>query len=167
MVAAGHRAGTGSGTMSKPEDSRQYLQVVGFLVLYLTLSVVPYAALHWDVVRAVFEAYYPPSPLLLGGWLVGTVLLVAGLFVANQGVERYVRFLFWPTDPLSALVDAAYVWAAVSWWALPAVAEALDASPSLLRYLVGVVASHVPAVLFLSLLTAVGEAHRPDRPWNR
>mgnify|MGYP000153300144 CR=1 FL=1 len=153
--------------MSLPAGQRQYLHVVAFLGCYLGLSVVPYAALHWSEVRAVVDGYYPPGPVGLAVWTLGSALLLVGLLVANQGVERYVQFLFWPTDPLAALVDASYVWAAVSWWALPEIAAAVDASPTLLGYLVGVVASHVPAVVFLSLLTAVGEAHRPEKPWNR
>lgn len=144
---------------------REYPDVLTFFVLYILVAGVPYAALNWAVVTTVVSSYYPPDPVGVAVWGLGALLLFVGLLLADPGVERYVEFLFWPTDLVSAAVDATYLWAAMSWWAIPELASLLDVSASWQLYLAGVFLSHVPPLLVLTVLTTVGFAKQRDDKW--
>lgn len=143
-------------------DEGRYLNVVLFIGLYLLVSIVPYLALNWAVVVAVVARYYPPDPVGLAIWLFGSALLVLGFTLAAPGVDRYIQLLFWPADVLSAAVDASYVWAGASWWALPWLARTLAVDVTWDVYLAGVFLSHVPPVLFLTLMAVVARTRAAD-----
>lgn len=144
---------------------REYPDILTFFALYLLIAGLPYLYLNWEAVETVVSAYYPPDPVGLVLWVLGALVLFIGLVLADPGVERYVEFLFWPTDVVSALVDATYVWAAMSWWVIPELARVSDLTPSWELYLGGVFLSHLPPVLFLTLLTTAGFAKRRDDKW--
>ena len=143
--------------MARERTWRRPILLVG---LYLVVAVPPYAALNWDIVTRVLARSFPPSPLQLLGVLVVAAVLLGALGWASAGVDRFVQFLVAPTDTLSILVGVSFLFAAASWWAVPAVVLALAGRvPPPVLYVV-VFASHVPLLLFLSLLTVAGLAHR-------
>lgn len=148
-----------------PLFDREYPDILLFFVLYLVVAGVPFTYLNWDAVVVVVAAYYPPDPLGVAILVVGALAILIGLVLADPGVERYVQFLFWPTDFMSAFVDASYVWAAASWWAIPEMARFFDISPSLQLYLGGVFVSHIPPLIFLTVLTTLGFAKQKDDKW--
>lgn len=124
-----------------------------FVTTYLLLSLVPFLALE------------PTRVSDLSGWLAQNLVYVAivGTFgltilsfvvVASTGIERYIDTLRTPTDPLSIVVGATFLGAAVSWWLLPAIDRAFDLALSPEEIVLLVVVAHLPVVLFLSLLTA-------------
>ena len=88
----------------------------------------------------------------------GVVVAVAALVLAREGVDRYTQFLFSPTDLLSVFVAIAFLVAAVSWWAVPEVVFTLGWGVQLDTLVVLVLGCHLPMVLFLSLLTAIGKS---------
>jgi hypothetical protein len=123
-----------------------------FVSLYLVLSLPPFLFLNRDLSAEVVGLATLAA--------VGTagLAVVAVLFLASEGVDRYVRFLSVPTDPLPMVVDAAFVLAAVSWWLVPEVAFYSDADLELGVLLGAILICHIPLVLFLSLMTAIGRA---------
>jgi len=126
--------------------------VTVFVSLYLVLSLPPFLLFNRDLSAEVVNLATLAA--------VGTagLAVVAVLFLASEGVDRYVRFLSVPTDPLSVVVDAAFVLAAVSWWLVPELAFYVDAGPELGVLLGVILICHIPLVLFLSLMTVVGKA---------
>jgi len=133
-------------------------RILLFVGLYLLLSLVPYLALNWDVVVEVLGDLYPPSPLVVGAIVVGAVVLLGAFVRASEGVDRYAQFLVAPTDWLSLLIGLSFVLAAFSWWAVPAIVleQYGRVSLNLLYFLIFL--AHVPMLLFLSLMTALGFA---------
>jgi len=126
--------------------------VTVFVSLYLVLSMLPFLLLNRDL-----------SPEVTGVATfatLGTAALfaIAGLFLASEGVGRYRQFLLVPSDPLSVVVDAAFVLAPVSWWVAPEVAFYYEVGVDLGDLLGIVLVCHLPLVLFLSLMTAIGKA---------
>lgn len=129
-----------------------------FVSAYLLLAVPPYLTLNRDVVREVLERSFPPSPVAVAAVAVTAAVLLATLLRASEGVDRYTQFLAAPTDWLSLLVALAFVLAGSSWWAVPElVFEYVGRVDLGVLYFVVFIA-HVPMLLFLSLMTAVGFA---------
>ncbi len=128
--------------------------VTVFVSLYLVLSMPPFLLLNRDL-----------SPEISGVATLATLgtaalFAIAGLFLAGEGVGRYRQFLSVPPDTLSVVVDAAFVLAPVSWWVAPEVAFYYEVGPDLGVLLGVVLICHIPLVLFLSLMTAIGRAKR-------
>lgn len=125
--------------------------VLVFVTLYLLLSLPPFLALNPDLSSGVLRTATVA--------VFGTVLLavIAGLFLAKEGVDRFVQFLLAPTDLLSIVVALAFVVAAISWWAVLEVAIFYELDPSLDMVLGAIIICHIPMVLFLSLMTAIGK----------
>lgn len=131
--------------------------ITTFVSLYLVLSLPPFLYLNRNLSAEV------ASIALLAA--VGTValVLVTGLFFISEGVERYTDFFFSITDLSSVIVDLSFVLAAVSWWLVPEVAVRLSPTVELGVVLAAVVTCQVPMVLFLSLLTLLGQAQNRSR----
>ncbi len=126
-----------------------------FVTLYLLLSLPPFLALNPDLSPKVVQT---ATIALLG---TGLLAVVAGLFLAREGVDRFVQFLLAPTDLLSVVVLVAFVAAAVSWWAVPEVAFYYELGLTLDVILGAIIVSQIPMVLFLSLMTAIGKTEGP------
>lgn len=126
--------------------------VIVFVTVYLVLSLLPFLVLNPDLSTGVRRTATIAA--------LGTALLVfvAGLFLASEGVDRFVQFLRAPTDLLSVVVIVSYLGAAVSWWAVPEVGYYLDVALTIDTVLGAIIVCHVPMVLFLSLMTAIGKA---------
>ncbi len=135
---------------------RHPLTLVG---LYLLVSVPPYAALNWGIVTRIVDRSLPPTPLELAVVVVGTVALLAGLFWASEGIDRYLQFLASPSDLVSLLVLASFLLAAASWWVVPEIAFEYFGRVQLSTLQIIIFTAHVPMVLFLSFLTIAGIAH--------
>lgn len=135
---------------------RAYRDVVTFAFLYLLLSVPAFFYINWRTVVRVVNRVYPPDAIGLTVWAILSGLLVYGFFLADRGVNRFNQFLLVPSDVPSILVALSFVWAAVSWWATPELLLRLGAELTLNLYLAVVVASQLPMVLLLSLMTALG-----------
>lgn len=135
-------------------DGRAVRDITVFVSLYLLLSLPPFLYLNRDLSVLVSDIAVLAA--------VGTTALVVvtGLFVASDGVERYTQFLFAVTDVYSVVVDLSFVVAAVSWWAVPELAAEVRPNPQLRYVLIAVIVCHVPMILFLSLMTVIGRARR-------
>jgi len=142
-----------------------YRAVTAFVVLYLFLSLPPFLVLNWGVVRTVYARQFPPDPWLLAAVALGVLLLLGGLLLAEEGIDRYNDFVMAPNDPLSILVGSSLLWAAISWWFLPELVFATDAAIPLNILLLLVLLSQLPMLLFLGFLTAIGRASSADTPW--
>ena len=138
-------------------------RLVLFVSAYLLLSVPPYLALNWDVVVAVLDRTFPPSPLVAATVLVSAAVIFATLLRASEGVDRYARFLLAPTDWLSILVGLSFVLAGASWWAVPEIVLEWFGRIDLNVLYFLVFMAHVPMLLFLSLMTALGLAQRESK----
>jgi len=123
-----------------------------FVSAYLLPSLPLFLFLNQDLSTRVLNV-----AVLAGG---GTVLLVASatLLLASDGVGRYTRFLFAPTDIYSVLVDLAFVLAAVSWWLVPEVAVSVRPDVELPIVITAIIVSHLPMVLLLSMMTIIADA---------
>jgi len=128
--------------------------VTVFVSLYLILSLPPFLALNRDLSTSVVSIALVAS--------LGTVglALVAGLFLASEGVDRYTDFLFSVSDLFSVVVDPSFVLAAVSWWAVPEVAMRYELGLGLGPVIAAIIVCHIPMVLLLSLMTIVGEVQK-------
>jgi|AntRauTorcE11898_2_1112593.scaffolds.fasta_scaffold12945_3 hypothetical protein len=135
-------------------------RLVLFVSAYLLLAVPPYLALNWTVVLGVLGRSFPPSPFAAGTLAVATVILLAMLVHASEGVDRYARFLLAPTDWLSILVGLAFILAGASWWAVPEIILEWFGRIDLNVLYFLVFLAHVPMLLFLSLMTALGFAQK-------
>jgi hypothetical protein len=135
-------------------------RIVVFVSAYLMLSVPPYLALNWDVVLRVLGQSFPPSPFAVGAVAVAAVIILAALVRASEGVDRYAQFLLAPTDWLSILIGLAFILAGASWWAVPEIILEWFGRIELNVLYFLVFLAHVPMLLFLSLMTAVGFAQR-------
>lgn len=133
-------------------------QIAVFVAVYLLLALVPFMALNWEAVTSVYEQRQPLNPLVIAGLLVGSILVLLLLALVEEGVSRYNQFLVAPTDVLSVLVELSFLLAACSWWAVLAVSERYGWGLDLPELLTVVLVCHVPMLLFLSLMTAVGKA---------
>ncbi|MEF8814301.1 MAG: hypothetical protein V5A55_10855 [Halovenus sp.] len=142
-----------------------YRAVVVFVSLYLLFSLPPFLALNWEVVQIVYARQFPPDRSLLVAVVLGVVLLLGGIAVADSGIDRYNEFILAPNDPLSILVGSSFLWAAISWWFLPELVFVTDTPVSLNILLLLVLLSQLPMLLFLGFLTAVGRASSADTPW--
>jgi len=145
--------------------ARRERNVVVFVGLYLLVSMGPYAVLNPELVATVLESYYPPDLLGVVVFGLAVVGLLASVVLTERGIERYVQFLFWPSDALSVLLNLAYTWAAVSWWVLPELIAYVGLDVGFGTLLGLSVASQLPAVLFLALLTILGEAKAVEDQW--
>lgn len=136
---------------------RAIREVLVFVTLYLLLSLIPFLVLNLDIIDAI-STQFGGNVVLTA--VLGTAILsiLSGLVVAQEGVERYVRFLSAPTDVLSILVGVAFLVAATSWWLISELNLVYDWGLSLEYLLVLILLCHVPMVMLLSLLTAVGKA---------
>jgi hypothetical protein len=129
--------------------------VATFVSLYLVLSLPPFLLLNRDLSAGVVN-------IALAATVGATALVVVtGLVVLSEGVERYTGFLFGVTDLYSVVVDLAFLLAAVSWWLVPELAVRLLSAPELRFVLAAVIVCQVPMVLFLSAMTVVGRAQSP------
>lgn len=128
-----------------------------FITVYLVLAVVPFLALNWEFVDEI-RIYVTGD--IVTATLLGIVflLVVSVLLLADEGVDRYNQFLFSPTDVLSIIIEFSFVFAAISWWLVPEFATRYDLFLSVGDYLVVIMVCHVPMILFLSLMTAIGKA---------
>lgn len=123
-----------------------------FLGGYLLLSMPVFLVRNRDVLDAVVNRLLTSvSAIALSALTAGLIVFV--LVVATDGVEKYNAFLLHPTDVLSILVTCSYVWAAVSWWAVPELLLWTDTFIGLRPVLGLIVLSHVPMFVFLSMLT--------------
>jgi hypothetical protein len=122
-----------------------------FVSLYLLLSLPPFLALNRELSPVVTDI----AVLAVLG--TGLIVVIAALFLAEEGVDRFTQFLLGPTDIPSIVVDAMFVLAAVSWWLVPEIAFYLGRGLELRILLVVVLICHLPAVLILSLMTAIGK----------
>lgn len=136
---------------------KEYFLFVG---LYLFLSLPPFLVLNWHVVEEIHDRVFPVSTTIVVALVVVLLFLFYLFVVADDGVDRYVHFLATPTDLLSVLISLSFLWAAVSWWAVPELVFRSDWALSLNELVVLIIASQVPMLLFLSLLTAIGRAGR-------
>ncbi len=140
--------------------TEQYRTVLGFLFLYLILSWPPFLYLNRDVLDEVGNALSVTDPLTVV-WVVGAVLVLAGLFRAREGIERYNRFLSAPKNAVSVLVALSFVVAAVSWWAVPEAVFYFELDVTLNEALVLILVCQAPMLVFLSLMTVLGKAMSP------
>jgi len=126
--------------------------VTTFVSLYLVLSLPPFLYLNRGLSTLVTNIALVAA--------VGTVALVivTSLFLISDGVERYTNFFVAVTDVYSAVVDLAFVVAAVSWWAVPELVTRYEWGGELRYVITAIILCHVPMVLFLSLLTIMGRA---------
>mgnify|MGYP006277788621 CR=1 FL=1 len=131
-----------------------------FISAYLLLAVPPYLALNWDVVVEVVDRSFPPGPLVVAAIAVSAAVILAALVRAADGVDRYAQFLVAPTDWLSILVGVSFLLAGASWWAVPELVLEWFGRIDLAVLYFLVFMTHVPMLLFLSLMTAVGLAQR-------
>jgi hypothetical protein len=140
-------------------------RILVFVVVYLLLAVVPYLVLNWDIVVRVLADAVPPSPTAVVAILVVAGLIFGVLVYGADGVDRYAQFLLAPTDWLSILVALSFIMAASTWWAVPEAALSYygRVDLSILYFLVFL--GHVPMMLFLSLMAALGFAQ--DAAANR
>lgn len=135
-------------------------RIVVFVSGYLLLSVPPYLALNWGVVFDVLGLSLPPSPLAMGVVGVAAAVILVSLVRASEGVDRYAQFLLAPTDWLSILIGLAFILAGASWWAVPEIILEWFGRIDLNVLYFLVFLAHVPMLLFLSLMTALGFAQR-------
>ncbi|MEF8786014.1 MAG: hypothetical protein V5A45_08785 [Haloarculaceae archaeon] len=135
-------------------------RIVVFVSCYLLLSVPPYLALNWGVVVDVLSRSFPPSPLAIGLIAVTALVILATLVRASEGVDRYAQFLLAPTDWLSILIGLAFILAGASWWAVPEIILEWFGRIDLNVLYFLVFLAHVPMLLFLSLMTAIGFAQQ-------
>ncbi len=128
-----------------------------FITLYLLLSLIPFVVLNRDNLSGVSDQALsnPVIPAVAGTALL---VIVSGLFLASEGVDRYNQFLFAPTDFLSILVESSFIIAAMSWWLVPELSMRLDTPLPTDMVLFVILLCQVPMILFLSLMTAVGKA---------
>lgn len=138
--------------------SQQYRDVVLFITLYLVLSLVPFLVLNQEIVGDIRDRIAPLDIVTVAVVGTGVFVLISSLFLAQEGIDRYNRFLLAPTDPLSVLVGMSFLGASVSWWFVPELAFRAHAAVSFDLLIVIVLFCQLPMVLFLSLLTAVGKA---------
>jgi hypothetical protein len=134
--------------------------IVLFVGAYLLLAAPPYLALNWDTVVEVLDRSFPPSPLAIVTVLVSAGVILAALIRASDGVDRYAQFLVAPTDWLSILVGLSFILAGASWWAVPEIVLEWFGRIDLNVLYFLVFMAHVPMLLFLSLMTALGFAQR-------
>ena len=129
--------------------------VTVFVSLYLVLSLPPFLSLNRDLSSVVTDI------ALLAA--VGTLalVLVTALFFVSEGVERYTNFFFAVTDVYSIVIDLSFVLAATSWWLVPEVAVSAGLTTELRVVLVAIIVCQIPMVLFLSLMTVIGQAQEP------
>ncbi|PSP61888.1 hypothetical protein BRC76_05380 [Halobacteriales archaeon QH_8_67_36] len=129
--------------------------VTVFVSLYLVLSLPPFLSLNRNLSSVVTDI------ALLAA--VGTLalVLITVLFFVSEGVERYTNFFFAVTDIYSIVVDLSFVLAATSWWLVPEVAVSTGLTTELRVVLVAIIVCQVPMVLFLSLMTVIGQAQEP------
>ena len=129
--------------------------VTVFVSLYLVLSLPPFLYLNRDLSSVVTDI------ALLAA--VGTLalVLVTVLFFVSEGVERYTNFFFAVTDIYSIVIDLSFVLAATSWWFVPEVAVSTGLTTELRVVLGAIIVCQVPMVLFLSLMTVIGQAQEP------
>ena len=129
--------------------------ITTFVSLYLILSLPPFLYLNRDLSAGVTNIALVAAVGTLG------LVLTTGLFFVSEGVGRYTDFFFAVTDVYSVLVDLSFVLAAVSWWLVPELAGSLMEEPELRVVLAAVITCQVPMVLFLSLMTIIGQARTP------
>jgi hypothetical protein len=132
--------------------SKPVRAVTVFVSLYLLLSLPPFLALNPDLSAVVADI---ATVAILGTALIA---VVATLFLAEEGVDRFTQFLLGPTDFPTVFVDGMFVLAAVSWWLVPEIAFYLGRGLELRILLVAVLVCHLPMVLILSLMTAIGKS---------
>jgi hypothetical protein len=135
-------------------------RILLFVSAYLLLALVPYLALNWDVVVEVLDRSFPPSPVAVTLVAGGGAVILAALVRASDGVDRYAQFLVAPTDWLSILVGLSFILAGSSWWAVPEIVLEWFGRIDLNVLYFLVFMAHVPMLLFLSLMTALGFAQR-------
>lgn len=128
-----------------------------FLTLYLLLSLIPFLAINREHLgdMRVWVARDVVTVAIIG---VTVLLVLTALWLADEGVDRYTYFLFTPTDVLSVIIELAFVVAAISWWVVPELVTRYDWGLTVGEILVVIIVCHVPMVIFLSLMTALGKA---------
>lgn len=138
-------------------DSQGVHDIVVFVTVYLVLSLVPFVILNHSVLGDV-QVFVAQDIVTVA--IVGVVLFVglSGLFLAREGVDRYNQFLFAPTDALSILMVLFFLLGAFSWWLVPELTFYYDLGFGLAELLALIIACQLPMVMFLSLMTAIGNA---------
>ena len=136
---------------------KEYFLFVG---LYLLLSLPAFLVLNWDIVAETRDHVFPASTTIILALVIVLVFLAYLFFLADDGVDRYVHFLATPTDLLSVLIILSFLWAAISWWAIPELVFLSSWTLSVNELVLLIIVSQLPMVLFLSLMTAIGRAGR-------
>jgi hypothetical protein len=134
-----------------------YRDVVIFGTAYLLLSLVPFLLLNREILDEVRDRLAALDVVILAASGTAVFVVISGLILAHEGIDRYNQFLLAPTDLLSVLVELAFLLAAVSWWAVPELLFRTGWVISLDIVLVGVLLCQLPMVVFLSLLTVIGK----------
>ena len=134
---------------------RGYRDVVVFVALYLLVSLPPFLVFNRDVLGTLRARIAPLDVVTVA--IAGTALVavLSALILADEGVDRYNRFLFAPTDVLSVLVSLSFLGAAASWWLVPELSFRLEWGLPLDLLLITILSCQTPMLLFLSLLTAI------------
>lgn len=138
-------------------DDEPVNDVVIFLTVYLVFSLVPFLALNREILSEI-QVLVSRDVVIVAVAGTGLFIVVSGLALAREGVERYNDFLAAPTDTLSLLVAFSFFLAALSWWLIPEVAFYFEWGVGLDVLLSIILACHVPMIIFLSLMTAVGKS---------
>lgn len=131
--------------------------VIVFLASYLTLALIPFLILNREVLDDI-EVFIAQDVLTVAVLGTGALIAIAGLFVGREGVQRYNNFLEAPTDLMSMFVTSMFVIAAFSWWLVPELAFYFEWSVGIEELIVMILIFHLPMILFLSLMTAIGKA---------
>jgi len=134
-----------------------YRDVVIFATMYLLLWLVPFAVLNREALGAVRDRLAVVDVVTIALLGTGVFVVVSGLVLAREGIDRYNQFLFAPTDLLSVLVELFFLFAAVSWWAVPELVFRAGWEVTLDLLVVAVLLCQLPMVLFLSLMTVAGK----------
>jgi hypothetical protein len=129
-----------------------------FTTAYLFLSLPPFLLFNQTVLSAVRDRLAPVDVVVVAVAGTGGLIVLTALVLAKEGVSRYNEFLVGPTDLLSIFVGASFLFAATSWWAVPELLFRFGVSLSFDLLIVLVLFCHLPMILFLSLLTAIGKA---------
>lgn len=127
-----------------------------FVSLYLVLSLPPFLLLNRDLSTDVVNFALVATLGTTG------LVIVTSLFLVSDGVGRYTHFFFSVTDVFSVVVDLSFALAAVSWWLVPEVAISYDWGAQLRYVLTAIIICHVPMVLFLSVMTIIGEVKKSN-----
>lgn len=142
-------------------DTSRYRTVLGFLFVYLVLALPPFLYLNREVFGEVVETLLTVDPLV-AVWVLSATAVLAGLFRAAEGVQRYNRFLAAPKNAVAVLVALSFLLAATSWWVVPEAVFYFEVDVTLNQALVLILLCQAPMLVLLSLLTVLGKVLSPE-----